>query len=245
MLLNLGCGGHYHRDWINIDIAPAATDVIYHDLANEPLPFEDRSCAAVYHSHVFEHIPPVAVPAFLHECHRVLADGGVLRIAVPDLEGIAREYLKQLDARDHAKHEWMVHELVDQLARHYSGGRMMDYWRQNPMPAEDYVFQRLGAEVQQFVTQWRASGTVDAPAPQLTPEAVGRFRLSGEVHQWMYDRLSLERLLTNMGFTDVRVCSAVESRIADFARYELDANASGSVRKPDSLFVEAVKAVTP
>jgi hypothetical protein len=66
------------------------------------------------------------------------------------------------------------------------------------------------------------------------------FRRSGEVHQWMYDRLSLQRLLESHGFEQVRRCTAHESRIADFASYELDA-VGGQVRKPDSLFMEAAK----
>jgi hypothetical protein len=66
------------------------------------------------------------------------------------------------------------------------------------------------------------------------------FRRSGEIHQWMYDRVSLQRLLETHGFREVRRCSAVESRIPDFAGYELDA-AGGEVRKPDSLFMEAKK----
>jgi predicted SAM-dependent methyltransferase len=241
MMLNLGCGGHDHPDWINLDIAPSGSDVIQHDLAREPLPYEDTSCSAVYHSHVLEHIPPENVSDFINECFRVLAPNGVLRIAVPDLEGIAREYLRQLDAGDHKKHEWMIHELVDQLARHRSGGEMMKYWKQDPMPAEDFVFERVGWEVRQFVEPWRASGKVEAKAVKPDANAVGTFRLGGEVHQWMYDRLSLGRLLAEAGFEGIEVKSAVESGIAGFAGYELDADEAGRVRKPDSLFMEARK----
>lgn len=241
MLLNLGCGAHYHPAWINVDIAPAGKEVIQHDLAREPLPFENRSCAAVYHSHVLEHIPPAQVPDFINECHRVLTEGGVLRIAVPDLEGIAREYLKHLDAGDHARHEWMIIELVDQLTREQSGGEMLRYWKQNPMPAEEFVFQRVGWEARRFVEQWRGSGEQAEAARTPNAEEVGRFRLSGEVHKWMYDRLSLQRLLTAAGFSSVTVRSASDSAIAGFVAYQLDADASGQVRKPDSLFIEATK----
>lgn len=68
----------------------------------------------------------------------------------------------------------------------------------------------------------------------------GVFRNSGEVHKWMYDRYSLKRLLHHSKYIDVRVCTASESRIAGFKTYQLDA--VGKVaRKPDSLFMEAVK----
>jgi SAM-dependent methyltransferase len=225
-----------------MDIAPGDAKVIQHDLAREPLPFEDGICAAVYHSHVLEHIPPDAVPAFIAECRRVLVPGGILRVAVPDLEGIARAYLQQLDSGDLAKHEWMVIELVDQLARHKSGGRMMEYWKQNPMPAEAFVFQRLGNEARQFVERWRANPVASSP-PSSDAADVGRFRMGGEVHLWMYDRLSLAQLLREADFTDIRVCAATESAIAGFAAYELDADLAGVVRKPDSLYMEARKPV--
>jgi hypothetical protein len=56
----------------------------------------------------------------------------------------------------------------------------------------------------------------------------------------MYDRVSLKRLLEESGFTRIRVCSAFESRISGFASFGLDV-INGAVRKPDSLFMEAVK----
>ena len=245
MLLNLGCGMHFHEAWVNLDIAPKNDHVIQHNLAGEPLPFENRSCAAVYHSHVLEHIPPQHVPGFIAECFRVLAGNGVLRIAVPDLEAIARLYLSNLDAAaggDEAaarRHEWMTVELVDQLARDTSGGQMLEYWKQDPMPAEDFVFERVGWEARRFVEQWRKDPASVIVTPARTAEEIGRFRLGGEVHKWMWDRVSLTRLLLSAGFTEVRVCPATESAIAGFAGYHLDADAEGRTRKPDSLFIEA------
>ena len=56
----------------------------------------------------------------------------------------------------------------------------------------------------------------------------------------MYDRYSLARLLRQVGFCDPVVCRAGESRIPDFARYELEI-VDGTARKPDSLFMEAQK----
>jgi predicted SAM-dependent methyltransferase len=69
---------------------------------------------------------------------------------------------------------------------------------------------------------------------------IGLFRNSGEIHQWMYDRFSLARLLEECGFVDIKICQAHESRIPDFNSYDLDI-IDGKVRKPDSLFIEASK----
>jgi hypothetical protein len=57
----------------------------------------------------------------------------------------------------------------------------------------------------------------------------------------MYDRYSLSTLLTTTGFSNARVCQANESAILDFDRNLLDIEANGTVRKPDSLFLEAQK----
>lgn len=69
---------------------------------------------------------------------------------------------------------------------------------------------------------------------------IGLFRTSGEVHQWMYDRFSMTRVLNQCGFTNIRICEANESSIPSFSSYCLDI-INGKVRKPDSLFLEACK----
>jgi cephalosporin hydroxylase/predicted SAM-dependent methyltransferase len=246
-LLNLGCGRTIHRDWLNVDMAPSNPTVITHNLL-EPLPLDDGTCSAVYSSHVLEHIPKDKAPAFIAECFRVLVPGGVLRIVVPDLETIARLYLKNLDAADAGdpeaakRHEWMIIELVDQLARHRSGGEMLRYWKQQPMPAEDFVMERMGQEAEKSVSTFRAAPKGEVrEETALTPESVGKFRMRGEVHQWMYDRLSLSKLLEEAGFAEVAKCTATGSGISGWANYQLDSDESGRVRKPDSLFVEARK----
>ena len=70
---------------------------------------------------------------------------------------------------------------------------------------------------------------------------VGRFRLSGEVHQWMYDGFSLSRLLNNGNFREVCVCTPWESRIPNWTSFHLDTNPDGTVYKPDSIYIEATK----
>jgi cephalosporin hydroxylase/SAM-dependent methyltransferase len=248
-LLNVGCGKRFHPDWLNLDLVPADPSVIRHDLA-EPLPLDDGTCSAVYHSHVLEHLPRATARMFLQECFRVLAPGGILRIAVPDLETIARLYLDNLAAaakgNTGAKQrlEWMTVELVDQLARHRPGGEMLAYWQRNPMPAEDFVISRMGDEVKRFLQHHRAqpakAAATQAPPP-ADPDAVGKFRLGGEIHQWMYDRVSLSELLLACGFTDPKVRSAADSAISGFAAYRLDTDDAGKPRKPDSLYLEARK----
>ena len=246
--LNLGCGARFHPAWLNLDIAPASPEVQQHDL-RRPLPFDAGSFDAVYCSHVLEHLPHRQALPFVRECRRVLASGGVFRVVVPDLEMIARLYLKSLegglggDAQQARRYEWMVLELLDQMVREESGGDMLKYWQQNPMPAEDFVIERVGNEVKQYLSAYRQSraqtAAPPAPAPPPTAEEAGRFRVGGEVHKWMYDRYSLGRLLAEAGFVEVKACAANESRIPGFNGFLLDLSDNGSVRKPDSLFMEA------
>jgi hypothetical protein len=105
------------------------------------------------------------------------------------------------------------------------------------VPAEGFVAERVGTEY------WRArqhcKGRVVADSAPDDALAVGKFRLGGEVHQWMYDRYSLGKLLADAGFREVRPCGAAESAIKDFVAYGLDTNPDGSVYKPDSFFIEA------
>ncbi|WP_026072953.1 class I SAM-dependent methyltransferase [Nodosilinea nodulosa] len=72
---------------------------------------------------------------------------------------------------------------------------------------------------------------------------IGRFRQSGEVHQWMYDHYSLSHLLKRCGFIEVVQRTALTSYIPNWSAYNLDTDPDGSVYKPDSLFIEGVKPV--
>lgn len=70
---------------------------------------------------------------------------------------------------------------------------------------------------------------------------VGRFRQSGEVHQWMYDRYSLTTLLQDTGFTQIIQRTATESYIPCWSSFNLDTESDGRIYKPDSLYMEAIK----
>lgn len=244
--LNLGCGGRFHPGWVNVDIVSSdPAHIVQHNIL-ESLPFAAATFDVVYHSHVLEHLPRATAPRFLAECRRVLKPGGVLRVVVPDLETIARLYLENLtsawtgDATASLHHEWMTLELLDQLTREESGGEMLRHWKRDPMPAQDFVIARMGGEVLGMLEKLRKpNARPPSPAP-ATPEEVGRFRASGEVHKWMYDRVSLRSLLASLGFVDFRICGAADSAIAEWASFALDTDPGGQVRKPDSLFVEAV-----
>lgn len=68
--------------------------------ATRRIPLPDASVEVLYSSHMLEHLPLDQVPSFLAEARRVLAKGGILRLAVPDLRRQAEQYLSTNDADD-------------------------------------------------------------------------------------------------------------------------------------------------
>jgi hypothetical protein len=71
----------------------------------------------------------------------------------------------------------------------------------------------------------------------------GDTRKIGQIHQWMYDRFSLKRILEHAGFIDIRMESADTSRIANWKDYFLDTCKDGSIYNPNpgSLYMEGMK----
>jgi SAM-dependent methyltransferase len=63
----------------------------YLDLA-QPLPYPDGAFEAAFGSHVLEHLTPGEAESLLRELHRILRPGGIVRIAVPDLDRVIAEY---------------------------------------------------------------------------------------------------------------------------------------------------------
>jgi predicted SAM-dependent methyltransferase len=170
-----------------------------------------------------------------------------------------------------ADHEWLVLELFDQTVREQSGGALLEYLRRplpneefvierigeegrellarirsaaaaETIPTKPRLHQRLANGIrgglmrvrERVVTSWYGADAVRALR-------IGQFRLSGEVHHWLYDRASLARLLVCAGFVDPQVRTAVDSAIPGWNGFFLDMTPAGNVIKPDSLFMEARK----
>ena len=81
--LNLGCGGNRLPAWENHD---AEVDI------SKPLPFADSSFNFILAEHVLEHIHVHDGYRFFEEAYRILKPGGVLRLCVPGVDRIFREY---------------------------------------------------------------------------------------------------------------------------------------------------------
>ncbi len=268
--LNLGCGVHFSSasEWTNIDFKSNKSNVLEYNLL-KGIPSEDNVYDMVYHSHVLEHFSELDGFTFIRECYRVLKPGGIIRISIPDLEKIAANYLKYLDlAWNNLDNEiykynykWMLIEMYDQTVRNISGGRMLDYLAQPHIVNEKFVFERIGDEGKVIRNRILDSKkNIDHPQNNIKviisnllrffvrslksfkseEFKIGKFRQGGEIHKWMYDRYSLRLLLTDHGFVDFRVTSAFESYEDSWPLYQLDGK-DFQPRKPDSLYVEAIK----
>lgn len=124
VLLNVGCGHQRPLGWINTDCSINAqlqrigcirwllvkvlgktqysNDHVRYMHLGKPWPFLTASVDVVYGSHIYEHLNKAAARLFLKEAKRVLKPGGVLRLAVPDLQALAEAYIRNLQAGDAA-----------------------------------------------------------------------------------------------------------------------------------------------
>ncbi len=118
-LLHLGCGLTAPDEWLNVDGSwnawlaqrprlkrtltrmrlvpksqmdiPWPTNVTIADVRRK-LPFPEGVFDAAYASHLLEHLYRDAAIRFLVEVQRVVRSGGLVRLLVPDLAAIVREY---------------------------------------------------------------------------------------------------------------------------------------------------------
>lgn len=94
--LHVGCGTNYVSGWVNID-NNSDNNIGRLDLnwdMRRPLPYDDGSVDFIYNEHFLEHLSAAEGKRALKDFMRVLRPGGVLRVAMPDLEDVIRKYLE-------------------------------------------------------------------------------------------------------------------------------------------------------
>lgn len=97
--LHVGCGKNRFQGWINADIHPKADLIIF---LQKRLPFKSNSLKRIYTEHVLEHVSYATGVFFLKEAHRSLLQGGIIRIAMPDLDALIDGY-----QNDWRKFDWI------------------------------------------------------------------------------------------------------------------------------------------
>ncbi len=111
--IQYGCGWSAPNGWRNFDASPTLRferlpligkmytknharfpeNVEYGDIV-KGLPVSTESCAAVYCSHVLEHLSLEDFRKALLNTQRILKSGGVFRLVLPDLENSINKYIK-------------------------------------------------------------------------------------------------------------------------------------------------------
>ncbi|MDJ0507812.1 MAG: methyltransferase domain-containing protein [Crocosphaera sp.] len=266
--VNLGCGDRYTQGWVNLDFNSENPDVIPHNLLNS-LPFSNEEVDVIYNSHFLEHFSLEDAKKILTECYRVLKKGGVIRIVVPDLESVCREYLYMLDNIDkpenEEKYQWIVMELLDQMVRTEKWGLMNVYWeeivKKDNKLIIDYVKDRLGIDIRQYyddnpmseqsnslnltkikkqLLNWYI-GVIKNLFPPAYRKAIVDQTMLGEKHKWMYDKYSLPSLLQTVGFSKIEILNEKTSKIPNFNDDYLDINIDGTAYRKSSIYCEAYK----
>ncbi len=136
------------------------------------IPAADGAAEVLYSSHMLEHLDREEAMTFLREAKRVLAAGGVIRLALPDVRKRVQEYLESGDA-------------------------------------------------DRFMTAM----LVCVPKPRTLYARLQALFVGARHHQWMYDGKSLCRLLSEVGFADVRSLSPGETNIKNPAPLDLQERA--------------------
>ncbi len=131
--------------------------------------FPDDYFECVYSSHVLEHLHPDVAVRCLREAQRILAPGGIVRVVVPNLDGLVARY--------------------------------------DPAEPDTFLY---------GLYQGRDSTSIR----------------SSERHWWHYNAGSLEALLRQTGFTEIRRCDYREGGMPDVETVD---------NREGSLFMEAVK----
>lgn len=89
---------------------------VFHDLARS-LPFREKSIDVFYSSHFFEHLFKKDAERLLREMHGALKEGGLIRIAVPDLAHALGLY-QEGKTKEMLENYFFVDDRSSYLARH-------------------------------------------------------------------------------------------------------------------------------
>ena len=92
MKLHIGCGKKHLPGYKHVDVIPYDHVDIVCDARNLSM-VKDNCVSEIYACHVLEHFKREETRIVLQEWARVLRNGGLLRLSVPDFEAIVHEYL--------------------------------------------------------------------------------------------------------------------------------------------------------
>lgn len=114
--LNCGCGQYPLRGFINIDKNQTLRADVYAEMPS--IPFGDGKLDEVWACHFLEHLERDQADIFLSECYRVLRQGGMCAMVVPDTREVMRRYLEHsIDAVELPYRTWHKINDLDAICR--------------------------------------------------------------------------------------------------------------------------------
>ena len=217
-LLNLGCGQTRPSNWINTDCsinsllqqnsffhfllasilkrtAYNSSNCYYMDL-NKKWQFSSNSIDVVYGSHVFEHLTLTSANLFLEEAYRTLKPKGIIRIVVPDLYKLSKNYIESFEKGiDNSSKDFLYCLNLNRENAYY--------------PNRTFIEKCLNL-------------LQDHP----------------HQHKYMYDSLSLKKILSSFGFSNIYECSyGISSYIEEIQEVEFTKEGI------PSIYIEAIKSL--
>ncbi len=96
MKINLGAGPNWYQSgWHILDYKLQKNEKFKIKGDLNKINLKDKICEQVFISHTLEHIPHIQIQNVLTEINRIMQKNAVIRILVPNLEKIAKAYVKK------------------------------------------------------------------------------------------------------------------------------------------------------
>ena len=125
------------------------------------------------------------------------------------------------------------------MVRTHGGGLMQEWLREY----QDSEFVRSMQGIFRQISQTRH----DKPRGFSLSQLMAMLRRGspsvswGEVHRWMYDVVSLQRLIRGCGFNSIISADADTSSIPGWTHYYLDRSSDGTLHQSGSIYLEGIK----
>jgi len=149
--------GRLWPEWVNVGIMPLPDTDFVCEWGAARLPFEDGEFDVVHASHCLEHVPWYRVVEALREAGRVLKNGGMLEIWVPDFEYVVRCYSER-----RCGDRFEVHGAQDDFMR-WVNGKLFAYGRDGHQNFHRSAFDREYLERCVLEAGFREATRLDEP----------------------------------------------------------------------------------
>ena len=117
--LNIGCGRNQLKGWFNTDLK--CDNMTYYLDAGKTYPFSDNSFEYIFSEHLFEHLNIRQGINMLQECLRILKPGGIIRIAMPNMEFLIDLYLNPQKEENQKYLQWSTQSFLPDIENFYNG----------------------------------------------------------------------------------------------------------------------------